>query len=64
MTVNLFGVEDALDAEDKKYIKSKQTRERTLRRWGKAEDVLEGANSDQESGSPEEGQTQTSLPES
>lgn len=64
MTINLFGVTDALDAEDKKYIKSKQRREKTLKRWGKPEDVLEGANSDHEEGSPQEGQTQTNLPES
>lgn len=64
MTINLFGVTDALDAEDKKYVKSKQTRERTLKRWGKPEDVLEGANNDHESGLPQEDQTQTSPLES
>jgi hypothetical protein len=64
MTVNLFGVKDALDAEDKKYIKSKQKRERVLRRWGKTEDVLEGANSDHESDLQAEDQTQTNPPES
>jgi hypothetical protein len=64
MTISLFGVEEALDEEDAKYHKLKKVRERTIKRWGKTEDILEGANSVQESGSPEEGQTQTSPPES
>lgn len=64
MTINLFGVRDALDAEDEKYHKLKKVRERTLKRWGKPEDVVEGANNVQESSLPEEAPTQSSPPSS
>lgn len=62
MTINVFGVTDALDAEDAKYVKSKQKREKVLRRWGTPEDVIEGANNVPEEGLPEEDRTQTSPP--
>lgn len=44
MTIDLFGVGDALSAEDKEYQKLKRARAKALARWGKPEDVIEGAN--------------------
>lgn len=61
MTINLFDVQDALDAEDKDYIRLKQVRERALRQWGKEADVVEGANNALESGSQPEAQKSSNL---
>ena len=44
MTIDLFGVKDALDAEDQEYKKLKKKRARALRRWGKEEEAVKGAN--------------------
>lgn len=44
MTLNLFGVRDALAAEDKERFRLKKARERALRRRGKKSEVVEGAN--------------------
>ncbi len=44
MTLNLFGVKDALTAEDKERIKLKKAREQALKLWGKRGEVVEGAN--------------------
>lgn len=61
MTINLFGVQDALKAEDKDYQRLKKSRERALKRWGTAEEAIEGANNALESGSPEEAQKSNNL---
>lgn len=53
MTINLFGVKDALSAEDKERIKLKKARERALKRWGTKGEVVEGANGALEESSPE-----------
>ena len=54
MTLNLFGVKDALTAEDKERIKLKQARERALKRWGTKEEAIEGANGALAETQPEE----------
>lgn len=56
MTINLFGVGDALNAEDQEYQKLKRARAKALARWGKKADVVEGANNALESHLPPEAQ--------
>lgn len=64
MTVNLFDIQDALDAEDKEYLELKKVRERALRRWGTEQEVIEGANNALESHLPQEAQKSSNLDES
>lgn len=64
MTINLFDIQDALDAEDKEYQKLKKIRERALKRWGTEQEVIEGANNALESGSLPEAQKSSNLDES
>uniref|UniRef100_A0A6H1ZWE1 Uncharacterized protein n=1 Tax=viral metagenome TaxID=1070528 RepID=A0A6H1ZWE1_9ZZZZ len=54
MTINLWGIKDALSAEDKEYLELKKKREKVLKRWGTVEEVIKGANSALQSSSPEE----------
>lgn len=60
MTIDLFGVGDALDAEDKEYQELKRARAKALAKWGKKSEVIEGANNAQESHSPQEAQKSNS----
>lgn len=64
MTVNLFDMQDALDAESKEYQKLKKIRRRVLRKWGTAQDVIEGATNALESHSQLEAQRSSSPDES
>lgn len=64
MTVNLFNIQDALDAEARERHRLKKIRARILKRWGTEQEVVEGANNAQESHSPPEAQKSSSLDES
>lgn len=64
MTIDLFTIQDALDAEAKEYQELKKTRERVLKRWGTEQEVIEGANNAQESSVPPEAQRSSSPDES
>lgn len=54
MTINLFGVSDALDAEDKKAARVKKALQWKLRELGRKGEAIEGANNALESSAPEE----------
>lgn len=54
MTINLFNVQDALDAEDKKAARIKKALQWKLRELGRKEEAIEGANNALESNAPEE----------
>lgn len=60
MTIDLFGIQDALDAEKKEYQRLKKIRQRILRRWGTEEEVVEGASNALVSHSPQEAQKSSS----
>ena len=61
MTLNLFGVKDALAAEDKERFRLKKARERALKRWGKKEEAIEGANGALAETQPKEAQKSSNL---
>lgn len=54
MTINLFGVSDALDAEEKKAARIKRALKWKLRELGRKEEAQKGANNALESSVPEE----------
>lgn len=64
MTIDLFGVQDALDGEREERHKLKKIRARMLKRWGTEQEVIEGANNAQESHLPPEARKSSNLDES
>ena len=60
MTINLFGVRNALTAEDAEYQELKRKREKALKRWRTEKEVIEGANNAHESSLPQEAQKSSS----
>lgn len=60
MTINLFGVSDALDEERKKTERINRTLQWKLRDREAQDKVLEGANTPPESVEPQEAQKSTS----